>query len=236
MRLFAKAVILIFVAPCAFAQRPGTPAVLNQPFVATGTETVQVAGANGALIEHVTTIRAARDSAGRTWMKKRMVDPLHPQSAKDLFQVSMYDPQVRTLSVWCTCDGVVRVTHLGRPLGSPATRKGEQAAVPAPVAAAMGPMNSVDGLTYRYEALPDQTLLGLRTQGLKSEASAGEGTGVGAKVVTTSSWYAADLGLSLLTIEQSAGDGTHRSEFKELKREEPADELFYSPCEYVASS
>jgi len=232
-RWLIAGVLLVGALPRAVAQgklAPAPPIVTGQPFTAERTMTSYQKLADGTTIEHRSTTFEARDSQGRWWERWEVVsDPLRREQTTRVF-TSVYDPNTRTKTVWCTCNKFADVTHFGDPL----PQRPERASGAEGMDIYVGPSAS-SRLKYHSEELPPQTIMGVTTRGSKAVRILKAGVDGNDHDLTTTieSWYSPELRLALITIIDDPVNGLKKYEFTNLKRAEPDPKIFQMPADYT---
>ncbi|MDE1177232.1 MAG: hypothetical protein PW789_11610 [Edaphobacter sp.] len=186
--------------------------------------------ADGTTIEKQSTASLARDSQGRTWSKvKRPGDPLRPETMR-YETISVFDPNTRTSTNWCTCSKVATVKHFGEPL----PRRTERVPGAEGMDVYLGP-DREHRLKYHTEELPPQIIMGVTTRGSKVVRIVPAGVDGNDKDLTTTiqSWYSPELRLALITIIDDPVSGLRKFEFSNMKRTEPDPALFQVPAGYT---
>jgi hypothetical protein len=186
--------------------------------------------ADGTTIEHRSTAYLARDSQGRTWSKVKLPgDALRPETM-ERYSISIYDPNTRTSTSWCTCSKVASVKHFGEPR----PRRTERVPGADGMDVYLGPDPS-SRLKYHAEELPPQTIMGVTARGSKVVRTVPSGAdGNNHDLVTTiQSWYSPELQLALITIIDDPVSGLKKYEFSNMKRAEPDPTLFRVPGGYT---
>jgi hypothetical protein len=160
--------------------------------------------ADGTSIEHKSTVSLARDSQGRTWMKAKLPgDPLRPETM-EWYSISVYDPNMRTSTSWCTCNKLATVKHFGDPL----PRRTERDLGMEGMDVYLGPSSSIR-LKYHAEELPPLVIMGVTTRGSKAVRTIPAGVDGNDRdlTVTIQSWYSPELRLALVTIIDDPSEG-----------------------------
>jgi hypothetical protein len=221
-----------FLGLCAggVAQTALPPAplpVTGEPYTAERTTTSYQKLADGTSIEHKSTVSLARDSQGRMWTKAKLPgDPLRPETM-ERYSISVYDPNTRTSTSWCTCNKFMTVKHFGDPLA----RRTERDPGIEGMDVYLGPSSSIR-LKYHVEELPPQTIMGVTTRGSKAVRTIPAGVDGNDRdlTVTIQSWYSPELRLALMTIIDDPVKGLTKMEFENLKRVEPNPAIFRVPA------
>jgi hypothetical protein len=212
------------------ALRPGPLPVVDEPYTADRVITSYQKLADGTTIEHHRTISSARDTQGRTWERSEAPgDPLQPAKVKQ-YRTTVYDPNARTSTNWCTCSKFATLIHFAEPLPA---RPEHQTGVEG-MDVYLGPSGG-QRLKYHGEELPPQVIQGMTARGSKVVRTLPVGADGNDHELTTTilSWYSPELRLALTTIIDDPVKGLTKLEFTNLKRTEPDPALFRTPDGYM---
>jgi hypothetical protein len=187
----AVCVMLCVVGMAQQALRPAPLPVMNEPYSGDRTSTSYQKLADGTTIEHHSTISYARDSQGRTWLRAEVIgDPLRPPKVKQ-FRMTVYDPETRTSTSWCTCTTFASRTYFGEPKPAPPEHQPGLEGMDV----YLGPSGS-QRLKYHAEEMPAQVIEGVTTRGSKVVRTVPAGVDGNDHDLTTTtivSWYSPEL-------------------------------------------
>ena len=225
----------IFLSAVAGAQGtklpPAPPLITGQPYVGERVSTSTLRLADGTTIQREGTSFEARNGQG--WMVSRIAfrgDPLMP-SRGEQFTTTIYDPNTRTSTTWCTCGKSAKVKHYGEPRRLPPEHIPNEDGMD--VYLSDGPGTS--RMKYHTEPLPSQMIMGIEARGSKSVRTIPAGVDGNDHDLTTTieSWYSPELKLALITIIDDPIKGLRKLEFRNLKRTEPDLAPYRVPPGYV---
>lgn len=220
------------VALSLHAQRPLPPApptITGEPYSATRVVTTYQTLGDGTTIQHEKTGFIARDSSGREVQRAEMQpDPLRPETKRVSW--SLYDPNTRTITRWCSCGKVAMIYHYGEPRRLPPEHDPGMEGMDV----YLGP-TPASRLKYHAEELPPKVLMGVTTRGSHVVRVVKAGLDGNDRDLTTTvdSWYSPELRLVLLTEIDDPVKGKSRLEFTGLSRDEPPAGLFQIPPGYT---
>jgi hypothetical protein len=188
--------------------------------------------ANGTTIARETVAKEARDSSGRTYHENQSMvyDGSGVQQPGVTF-VNVFDPVNRTNVNWSTQTKEATVFHQPDPIEV----RNVPPLVPAP-AVQPRPSPVANAMTQRtVEQLGEKTINGLEAKGTRTTRTYPVGA-VGNDqpiVVTSEFWFATDLGIPVLQIDDDPRTGTRTTELTEIDRGEPDPALFQPPEGYT---
>lgn len=204
--------------------------VLNAPYTATRITTTYQRLANGAQISHEQTTLVARDSVGRIWtyVPVEAKDPLKRDGRKFSAWI-VWDSINYTMTDWSDANHIAWRRHYDPPKATQSTSTTRMPGTNIEIGAAN------DRMRYVLQRLPDETLMGLRTEHSKATRTVPAGKDGNDRDLTwtVESWYSPDLKLALATVIDDPVKGVTKYEFRDLKRGEPDPSLFLVPPGYV---
>jgi hypothetical protein len=184
------------------------PAVPNAPFTARVVVTWDQPVTSGGTLSRKYYTMVARDSKGRVHRETRGFVPADSAAEPPIQSQTILDPVAgvetvcRQSSMICT-----QSAFTPRPMLSPASGAGGNG---------------------KSASLGTRTMQGLSVQGTSKTTAAADGS----KTMQTESWYSPDLGIDMFVVRRSAQTGTVTINVKDLKRGEPAREMFAIPSGY----
>jgi hypothetical protein len=227
VRMLIGFLVLCAAGVAQTALPPAPLPVTGEPYTAERATTSYQKLADGTAIEHKSIVSLARDSQGRTWTKAKLQgDPLRPETM-ERYSISIYDPNTRSSTSWCTCNKFATAKHFGDPL----PRRAERDPGMEGMDVYLGPSSSIR-LKYHVEELPPQVIMGVTTRGSRAVRTVPTGVDGNDHDLTTTiqSWYSPELRLALMTIIDDPVKGLTKLEFENLKRVEPDPAIFRVPA------
>ncbi len=196
--------------------------VTGAPYSALRTTTSVQTLANGSTITHVTQVKEARDSSGRTFLEMLPSATGGAGPARDI--VHVFDPVNRVSISWSANTRQATVVHLPEPGQSDSARgSGSNAAWQGRF------RSNHEGVTT--ESLGSKTINGVVAEGTRTTRviPAGAHGNSEALTVTHESWVSPDLKLEIERIDTDPRFGTTTVEVTNLSRDEPSAALFQAP-------
>lgn len=206
----------------------------NAPYSATVQTTHEQKLADGNAIHGSVTTHQARDSAGRTRSEfSQGCVPGSDGRSKPLVRVSVYDPATRTTLTWSVNDqsasaNVVHVLH--QPGPAPAVPSAETTQRQAVAQIRQRRQQS----PFHGENLGSRNIEGVTADGNRTRRTipAGQMGNDQPMEIVDEIWIAKDLGLAMLSINDSPLNGRTTTEVVELNQAEPDAALFAPPAGY----
>jgi hypothetical protein len=201
------------------------------PYTATRKTTRVQKLANGTTITHVTTVKEARDSSGRTYRESRPESPMgSEEGSNSLVSVNVHDPVNRTNIFWNSNTKEAILTHFAE--------AGEIKRLdPVPGQAVMepAPMPRLEPIKPQIEDLGMKTINGVEARGRRTTRviPAGREGNDQPITVTFERWMAQDLGLVVMSVNDDPRNGTTTMELTDLEKGEPDPALFQVPEGYT---
>jgi hypothetical protein len=196
--------------------------VTGAPYSALRTTTRVQTLANGSTITHVSQVKEARDSSGRTYMET--LPGTQAGEGPERSFVHVFDPVSRESISWSANSKQATIVHLPEP---------------GQFANAHGAADAADGGRFRgnsqgvtTQSLGSKTINGLVAEGTRITRviPAGAHGNSEALTVTHESWVSSDLKLELERVDTDPRSGTKTVEVTNISREEPSAALFQAPA------
>ncbi len=198
------------------------------PYTATRKTTRVQTLANGTTITHVTTVKEARDSQGRTYRATQLETPGNEQGQPMIIYM-VFDPVNRTTMNWSSNGKQVILRHIPEPhpisMPDGATQP-PRTQVPVPR------MNKSD---FQIEDLGAKTIDGFEVTGQRFTRTipAGQDGNDQPIVVTQETWTSSELHMVIQHITDDPRFGNTTMELTDIDRNEPDPSLFEAPEGYT---
>jgi hypothetical protein len=206
----------------------------NAPYSATVQTTHEQKLADGNTIHGSVTTHQARDSAGRMMTEIASGCVIGPDGKSGpVVRVSVYDPATRTTLSWAVNDSsafakVVRVMHPVEPapVAPPTPEQRQQQMAQA--------RQRRQQSEYHNEALGSRNIEGVTAEGTRTTHTirAGEMGNDQPIEIVDEIWIDKDLGLAMLSVNDSPMNGRTTTQVMELNQSEPDAALFAAPAGY----
>jgi hypothetical protein len=189
--------------------------------------------ANGTTITHITTVKEARDSSGRTYREDRRELPAGQEGgAPDFVFANVHDPVSRTNIHWNSSTKVADVTHFAErsEIKLPDVAPTQVATEPRPV-----PTTRAEPIKQQSEDLGIRTINGVEAKGTRMTRviPAGRDGNDQPLTITSEWWRSEELGIMVMSVNDDPRTGTITMELTDLERGEPDAALFQVPEGYT---
>lgn len=205
--------------------------VPGEPYTAIRKTTRVQKLANGTTITHMTTVKEARDSSGRTYRETRPEVPAGQEEGVPKFVfANVNDPVSGTNIHWNSNTKVADVTHFAeRSQIKPPDVVSTQAA-PEPT-----PVPRAEPIKQQSEDLGTKTINGVEARGTRMTRviSAGRDGNDQPLTITSEWWRSEELGIMVMSVNDDPRTGTTTMELTELEKGEPDPALFQVPEGYT---
>jgi len=209
----------------------GSVGTAGAPYTATRKTTRVQKLANGTTITHVTTLKEARDSSGRTYHESRPESPMGSEGDSNNFvSVNVHDPVNRTNIFWNSNTKEAIVTHFPEPREIKRIDP-----IPAQAVTQQMPVRAPEPIKTEREDLGIKTINGVEAKGTRTTRviPAGREGNDQPIIVTSEHWMAPDLGLVVMSVNDDPRTGTSTMELTDLEKGEPDPALFQVPEGYA---
>lgn len=207
------------------------PAVrTREPYTATRKTTRVQKLANGTTITHVTIVKEARDSSGRTYRENRSEVPSGAEDATGFVFVNVNDPVSRVNISWNSRSKEAMVNHF------PERRDIQRVEAPqAAVTLPDPPAARTEMPRPEVEDLGVKTINGVEAKGTRTTRviPAGREGNDQPLTVIHETWFSTALGMPVMTINDDPRTGTSTMELTEIEHGEPDAALFQVPEGYT---
>ena len=209
----------------------GPVGTASAPYSATRTTTRVQKLANGTTITHVTMVKEARDSSGRTYRESRQEPAMGLEEGSNNFvSVTVYDPVNRISIFWHSNTKEAIVT----PFPEPREIK-RLDPIPGQAGMESTPMQRLEQIKPQIEDLGMKTINGVEAKGTRTTRviPAGREGNDQPITVTSERWTAPDLKLIVMSVNEDPRSGTSTMELTDIERSEPDPALFQVPEGYT---
>lgn len=214
-----------------FMGRGVMPGIPGSPYTGTRKTTRVQKLANGTTITHVSTMKEARDSSGRTYRESKPESAMGSENAAaNYVVVNVHDPVSRTNTFWNSNTKEATVMHL------PETHEVKYVDVrPVKQTAQPTPMPRLESIKPQFEDLGTQTINGVEARGerMTTVIPTGREGNDQPITVTNEQWTADGSNLVVMSIHDDPRTGTTTMELTDLEKGEPDPALFQVPEGYT---
>ena len=201
----------------------------GEPYTAVAKTTHIQTLADGNKITRKTSVREARDSAGRTYRETR---PDLPGDLGGITTVVVHDPVNRVQIIWNTRAKVANIIHLPDP--EQIRARAAEAPNPPPLPTPPTPQ-ATPGPKAEVEHLGFQTVNGVMAEGTRTTRTipAGRQGNEQPIVITNEVWISRDLRLVVRSLNNDPRTGATTMDLTDIQQGEPDPALFQAPEGYT---
>lgn len=207
----------------------GPAALTGAPYTATRKTTRVQTLANGTTVTHVTTVKEARDSQGRTYREEHFDTPAADQ--QPMIHYVVFDPVARTMMNWSSREQTVTLNHLPEPRQNPRVqnRIAQAPRLTTP------PVSRLNQSNFQIEDLGTKNIEGVEAVGRRTTRTipAGQEGNDQPITITHESWTSPELRVTIQENDDDPRSGTTTMELTDIDRNEPDPRLFQAPEGYT---